>query len=692
MNTPMTPSVAPDMSSIVSSSSAPRASTHSGVPLQPMQLPLWSEAHNDAHYLLGREPDRALFSMPSQDQWIALGLLLILSPVMLIRAIWAWYLTGRVFDVRVSRLGIHAVRLYRFSGYRPGRRLPMLINVLLKNIRLIGEDIDTARSMGKDISCIVPRQSTKFGLVSVKAMRRMTGTDYDEDSDQVPTSLKGKVSLLTRYGIARILQNTSALARPDRFSLLGVDVDNVSLDDAVSEIVDSANQNARKRYAFVNPDCLNLATTHPVYREVLSTKHRVFADGIGLQVAARMLGVRLRANVNGTDMLPLLCKACAEHGQSIYFLGGRPGVAERAAQTLLDQFPTLSVAGHQHGYFDEDATQAVIDDINASGASILLVAMGAPTQELWLSTWGDRLVAPVAMGVGGLFDFYSGRISRCPRWMQEIGMEWIWRLMQEPQRMWRRYVLGNPLFLLRVMKQKFRGSELALNPRLTRAGFSSASSSARVHLNRFSWKVMVGSMHVVKRAIDICVSSCALLALAPLFLIVAACVKIESRGPVFFVQTRVGQWGGYFKMFKFRSMYIDAEERKQALMESNEMSGGVTFKMKSDPRITRSGRFLRKYSIDELPQLLNVLLGDMSLVGPRPPVPSEVDTYVLADRRRLEVKPGITCFWQVSGRSEIPFAEQVNLDIDYIESQSLRQDILILLRTIPAVLMGKGAY
>ena len=145
-------------------------------------------------------------------------------------------------------------------------------------------------------------------------------------------------------------------------------------------------------------------------------------------------------------------------------------------------------------------------------------------------------------------------------------------------------------------------------------------------------------------------------------------------------------------MFKFRSMYVDAEERKKALMAQNESSGGVIFKMKKDPRITRIGRFIRKASIDELPQLWNVIRGDMSLVGPRPPVPSEVAEYSISDRRRLEVIPGITCIWQVSGRSDIPFEQQVELDAEYIESQTFWGDVKLLFKTIPAVLLGRGAY
>jgi exopolysaccharide biosynthesis polyprenyl glycosylphosphotransferase len=211
-------------------------------------------------------------------------------------------------------------------------------------------------------------------------------------------------------------------------------------------------------------------------------------------------------------------------------------------------------------------------------------------------------------------------------------------------------------------------------------------------LKRMLWLGVLKGTYAIKRAIDIGASGSGLLLLLPLLLGVAAAIRLESPGPVIFRQTRVGRWGQLFSMYKFRSMYIDAEQRKRALLEANEMDGGVIFKMKEDPRITGVGRFIRRASIDELPQLWNVFVGDMSLVGPRPPVPSEVDEYSLADRRRLEVIPGITCIWQVSGRSDIPFAEQVQLDVQYIESQSLLADLRILLQTIPAVLLGKGAY
>ena len=211
-------------------------------------------------------------------------------------------------------------------------------------------------------------------------------------------------------------------------------------------------------------------------------------------------------------------------------------------------------------------------------------------------------------------------------------------------------------------------------------------------LHLFFWKFTVQVSYGLKRFLDIVFSLAALIILAPLFIILAILIKLTSPGPVFFVQVRIGQYGRSFSFYKFRSMYVDAEQRKQELLAKNESADGVIFKMKDDPRITPIGRIIRKTSMDELPQFLNVLAGDMSLVGPRPPVPAEVREYSIEARKRLNVKPGLTCLWQVSGRSDIPFKEQVKLDKEYISSRSLKSDLLILLRTIPAILSGRGAY
>ncbi|HVV02028.1 MAG TPA: sugar transferase [Verrucomicrobiae bacterium] len=215
--------------------------------------------------------------------------------------------------------------------------------------------------------------------------------------------------------------------------------------------------------------------------------------------------------------------------------------------------------------------------------------------------------------------------------------------------------------------------------------------SVQLQKRRLHAKWLAHGTEVLKRALDIACSSLALALASPLLALIALLVWIEDGGPIFFSQTRVGQFGRQFKMFKVRSMCLDAEQRLKDLLAKNQHREGVTFKLKRDPRITRVGKWLRKFSLDELPQLYNVLIGDMSMVGPRPPVPREVAKYTPEDRRRLAVKPGITCIWQISGRSEIDFSGQVRLDVDYIENQNLRTDLKILLRTLPAVISGKGA-
>lgn len=215
--------------------------------------------------------------------------------------------------------------------------------------------------------------------------------------------------------------------------------------------------------------------------------------------------------------------------------------------------------------------------------------------------------------------------------------------------------------------------------------------NAYASFKRRSWNCVIASAFFLKRFFDVIISAMMLLALAPVFLTVALLIKLEDGGPVFFGQKRVGKRGREFTMWKFRSMCVDAEKKLQEVLAKNQHASGVTFKVKDDPRITRIGRWLRKFSVDEFPQFYNVLIGDMSLVGPRPPVPREVALYTPADRRRLEATPGLTCFWQIGGRSNIDFPEQVRLDVQYIESQSFWLDLKILVKTVPAVLLGRGA-
>jgi exopolysaccharide biosynthesis polyprenyl glycosylphosphotransferase len=199
----------------------------------------------------------------------------------------------------------------------------------------------------------------------------------------------------------------------------------------------------------------------------------------------------------------------------------------------------------------------------------------------------------------------------------------------------------------------------------------------------FKWQLFA------KRLFDLTLSTLALFFISPLFTVISAAIKLDSKGPVFFVQRRIGYNGRIFSLFKFRTMIENADDLKESFLHLNEQDGPI-FKIRNDPRITRVGRLLRKTSLDELPQLLNVIKGDMSLVGPRPPVPDEVSKYELTDRRRLSIRPGITCIWQVNGRNKIAFDEWMELDRNYIDNWSLWLDFKIMLKTIPAVLKGTG--
>jgi len=233
---------------------------------------------------------------------------------------------------------------------------------------------------------------------------------------------------------------------------------------------------------------------------------------------------------------------------------------------------------------------------------------------------------------------------------------------------------------------------------LTSTRFGRLRLRLTLALRRASWAIHQHGARLAKRILDLSVASVALVLAAPAMVAIALLIKRDG-GPVFFRQTRVGLGGRHFAMWKFRSMCVDAEARLAALLDQNQKAGGITFKMDNDPRITPIGRLIRRTSLDELPQIFNVLCGEMSIVGPRPPLPREVALYALPDRRRLLATPGITCLWQigeregrlfeVGNRNMIDFPEQVRLDVRYIEEQSLIRDIWIILKTPPAMLLGR---
>lgn len=227
--------------------------------------------------------------------------------------------------------------------------------------------------------------------------------------------------------------------------------------------------------------------------------------------------------------------------------------------------------------------------------------------------------------------------------------------------------------------------------RLGNQEFDNAREIQQLRLNLLFWVIHEKINDRIKRLFDITISSLTLFLVWPFMALTAFAIKLDSPGPIIFRQERVGKWGKKFYCLKFRSMYEDAEERKVELMAMNE-ADEIVFKIKDDPRITRVGKIIRKLSIDELPQLINVIKGDMSIVGPRPPLPSEVVNYEFEHFNRLHAVPGITGLQQVSGRSTLEFRRWVELDVQYIREQSLWKDIKIMLKTIPVVIIGRGAY
>ncbi|MBQ4814407.1 WecB/TagA/CpsF family glycosyltransferase [Pseudoalteromonas luteoviolacea] len=241
-------------------------------------------------------------------------------------------------------------------------------------------------------------------------------------------------------------------------AVFGIPFDNANMEDAVNWVCASHTEaNYCQVGYFLNANSINLAAKQQELRAVLTQSNKNFVDGSGMRLAARHAGINLADNINGTDMLPVLCRKAVETGGSFFLLGAKDGIAQKAGDALETQFPGLDIRGTHHGYFKDD--NDIIEKINNSGATILLVALGSPRQEVWLAKNRHRLNCRCALAVGGLLDFFSGSIPRAPLWMRELGLEWIWRLMQEPTAKFSRYVIGNPVFLFRVyvLKQSIRG-------------------------------------------------------------------------------------------------------------------------------------------------------------------------------------------------------------------------------------------
>lgn len=245
------------------------------------------------------------------------------------------------------------------------------------------------------------------------------------------------------------------LPSPDSFELLGVKLTNLTMQSAVTKIMqclrDRNPELAAAKFAFVNADCVNKYRSDTNYKTTLNNFETVFTDGVGVKIAARVQGVALRDNVNGTDMFPILCQQLNAEKSSVYLLGAKPSTVSKVAKKLNADYPQITVAGYQDGFSYADRPDALRALLNASNAELIFVAMGAPLQERWIEENSHFLKARAVIGVGGLFDFYSEEVSRAPKWLRELSLEWVWRLAVQPKDKAKRYLIGNPLFLFRLL-------------------------------------------------------------------------------------------------------------------------------------------------------------------------------------------------------------------------------------------------
>ncbi len=404
------------------------------------------------------------------DFLAALMLIVILSPLLLVLCVW-YFVSGRRLT-RNRRLGRWAEPFEKFELDLPRssvgkvlrkmglNRLPVLINILKGDMSFVGPRAVAEDEISPRHREARSRYDVRPGLICLWWIRRHANIDYgfetQADDEYVQAqSLGGDIGIGIR-AIPALLSGRSATVTSDTVEILGISVNNLTMSKAVEQIILLASGPGHNQVCFVNADCANIACLDADYRKLLADSALVLADGIGMKLAGKLLGSEIRQNVNGTDLLPRLCAALEGTGKGIFLLGGHPGVAKDVAQWIRDTYPGVTVSGYRQGYFAPDKQAQVIQQIAESGASLLLVAMGAPRQDNWIHQHLDRTNVGVAMGVGGLFDFYSKRIPRAPQWLREMGLEWFYRFIQEPRRMWQRYFVGNVNFLGRVICQRRR--------------------------------------------------------------------------------------------------------------------------------------------------------------------------------------------------------------------------------------------
>lgn len=390
------------------------------------------------------------------DRPLAIVLILVLLPCFVLNAIIALLTNKNIFSLhyRTDALG-RKLKLHFFNcGF--WHKSAVLFDICLGTIGFCG--IPFTHSISPDIQFSIMNQiKVKAGIFSLYDLHLKTGLNITRKEQLLEQQLNGTftdyLALIIKSFLCSLLYGyTKNIAKNVKYlPLFGLKVNNTSMTETINWITNKQTKNNSTRIGFfINVHSINLSISDIHFFEQLRKADALFADGSGMRLAAKKAGFLLKDNNNGTDMLPHLCKRCIKSHQSIYLLGALPGVANKAANKLVIQFPGLNIAGTEHGYTDISNSETIITAINNSGCDVLLVAMGSPVQEKWLLEHRKQLQCKTALAVGGLFDFYAGEISRAPMWLREIGMEWVWRLIQEPRNKFSRYVIGTPLFLYRT--------------------------------------------------------------------------------------------------------------------------------------------------------------------------------------------------------------------------------------------------
>lgn len=390
------------------------------------------------------------------DRPLAFMLILLLLPCFVLNALIAVLTNKNIFSLqhKTDALG-RRLALHLFSCGM-WVKTAVLFDIFLGKVGFCG--IPFTHRFSPELQFYLLNQlKSKAGIFSLYDLHVSTGLTVTSKEQLLEQQLNGTfadyLSLIVKSFLCIALygQTKNKLQQSKHISLFGLSVKNTSMNEAVNWITNTHIQKDQTQIGFfINVHSINLSISNTTFFDQLSKADALFADGSGMRLAARKAGFLLKGNNNGTDMLPHLCRRCIKQNQSLYFLGAQPGVAQKAASELRSQFPGLNIAGTEHGYTDDKNSDDIIAAINKSGCDVLLVAMGSPMQEQWLLKHRDKLHCKTALAVGGLFDFYSGKISRSPMWLREIGMEWVWRLMQEPSNKFNRYVIGNPLFIYRT--------------------------------------------------------------------------------------------------------------------------------------------------------------------------------------------------------------------------------------------------